>query len=135
MTLPFEQDQWLTLIKLNGEGFTDYYLNIYGKDKINSGSKVLVHTSENHELCNSDEFDIEHKITVDSLFYTESAKLIANNKPLPTQIEFISELAVKNKLYRDYRDQHTNYKEGYNYHLYSDIHYDNVDLNVTLKSI
>ena len=60
MTLPFEQDQWLTLIKLNGEGFTDYYLNIYGKDKINSGSKVLVHTSENYELCNSDEFTFSY---------------------------------------------------------------------------
>ena len=31
MTLPFEQDNWFTLVKLNGEEFTDFYINVYGK--------------------------------------------------------------------------------------------------------
>ncbi len=94
MTLPFEQDEWVTLIKLSGEGFTDYYINVYGKDNLNGGSKVLIHTSKKYTLGNSNEFDIEYKLTVDYLFYNETAKRIAKNSSLPTQIEFILELVV-----------------------------------------
>ncbi len=94
MTLPFEQDQWVTLIKLSGEGFTDYFINVYGKDKVNGGSKMLVHVSELYPLGNSDEFDIEYKLTVDYLFYNEVAKRIAKNRSLPTQIEFSLEIEV-----------------------------------------
>lgn len=98
MTLPFEQDSWYTLIQLSGEGFTDYYLNIYGKDIINGGGKILLHTSDNCYLGEGDKFTIEYKIMVDYLFYNEAAKLMAGeNNPLPAQIEFILELVVNSE--------------------------------------
>lgn len=42
---------------------------------------------------------------------------------------------LTNKLFRDYRDDHASYEEGYNYHLYSDVHIDNVDITLKYKDI
>ncbi|MEM0940635.1 MAG: DUF6402 family protein [Bacteroidota bacterium] len=98
MTLPFEHDEWITIAKLNGEEFTDCHFNIYGKDKTTNDEKVLLYTSDSRPLCGGSEFNLEHKITIDYLFYNEAAKLIAGSSDLfPTQIEFFWELVVNSE--------------------------------------
>ncbi|MEM6815574.1 MAG: DUF6402 family protein [Bacteroidota bacterium] len=42
---------------------------------------------------------------------------------------------VNNKSYRDYRDDHKAHQEGYNFYLYSDIHFVDVDLTFELKDV
>ncbi|MEM0940639.1 MAG: DUF6402 family protein [Bacteroidota bacterium] len=42
---------------------------------------------------------------------------------------------VTNKTYRDYRDVHRIHNEGYDFYLYSDIHFFDVDITLKFKDV